>query len=130
MGLFDTIRWQAQFPDDALGPRPVFQTYSLGRGMNQYTVTAAGQLLYHPVAYSIPDEPEPIQGRRFSPLEITFLPGIDLEYHGDLLLHPCTGRERTVEHAARFTRGMLEWVRQLADLTATHRQWLSGVGSS
>jgi hypothetical protein len=128
MGLFDTIRWQARFPDATLGARPVFQTYSLGRGMHRYTVTEVGRLLYHPVEYVFSGETETADALRSSPPGDTLCPGIDLEFHGDLLLYPCTGSQLAVEYAARFTHGILEWVRPLAELSATHQQWLSALG--
>jgi hypothetical protein len=73
-------------------------------------------------------ETETAHARRSSPPGGALSPGIDLEYHGDLLLHPVTETQRAAEYAARFTQGILEWVRPLADLSATHRQWLSALG--
>lgn len=128
MGLFDTIRWQARFPDSRLGAQPVFQTYSLGRGMGRYTVTEEGRLLYHSVRDALFSEAATVNARRPSTPGGALCPGIDLEYHGDLLLHPLTESPPAVEYAARFTQGILEWVRPLADLSATHRQWLSAIG--
>jgi hypothetical protein len=128
MGFFDTIRWHARFPDSTLGAQPVFQTYSLGRGMNRYTVTEEGRLLYHPVRDIFFGETETAPARRSSSPGGALSPGIDLEFHGDLLLHPLTESQSAVEYAARFTQGILEWVRPLADLSATHRQWLSALG--
>ncbi len=48
MGLFDTICCKKQLPDNApdfVKECPVFQTYDLGRGMGEYTITEDGRLL-------------------------------------------------------------------------------------
>jgi len=48
MGLFDEIYCKKKLPDDApefVKKCPAFQTYDLGRGMGQYTITEDGQLV-------------------------------------------------------------------------------------
>jgi hypothetical protein len=48
MGLFDDIYCKKKLPDDApefVKKCPSFQTYDLGGGMGQYTITEDGQLM-------------------------------------------------------------------------------------
>ncbi len=129
MGFFDTVRCQAPFPDAALGPEPEFQTYSLGRGMGKYTISMEGRLIRHPAMFEISGRTELEPGLTVPYLHRTVSPGYDLSFHGDILLHPI-GTASAVEYVARFTRGTLEWIRPLAGLSETHRNWLTHICSA
>jgi hypothetical protein len=48
MSLFDEILCKRKLPDDApdfVKKCPVFQTYDLGKGMGQFTITESGELI-------------------------------------------------------------------------------------
>jgi hypothetical protein len=127
MGMFDTVYCQANIPDAELGPKPEFQTYSLGRGMGRYTITADGRLLSHPVRSHPLDPPEAGRKASLPPCEWIELPPIDLEFHGDLLVHLVADQPGCHEYVARFTHGSLEWIRPVTDVSAVHRDWLMTV---
>lgn len=103
MSLFDTLRCDYPLPDPACQGW-TFHTHDLGGRIERYRLEADGRLtrrrpkLYNPrikrAARHVP-EPE------------------DIHYHGDLRFHAPTRRQ--VAYVARFTHGIVEWIRRLEE---------------
>jgi hypothetical protein len=94
MGVFDTLRCEYELPDPEVQGE-VFQTKSLRRLMDTYTLTRDGKLILH-YAWGDRDAPP-------SDLEIP--------YHGELRFYTNLkrdGRYETYEYRARFTHGRLD----------------------
>jgi hypothetical protein len=127
MGMFDTVTCLANLPDVALGPQPVFQTYSLGRGMCQYAISEDGRLLRRLFEF---DKTANAGVGKEDPSQSIELPAVDLEFHGDLLLYCCSERpsEGSSEYVARFTHGTLEWFRPLSAVSEIQERWLRSTG--
>lgn len=117
MGLFDDVTCECPLPDgrDVVGR--AFQTRSLGGGMDRFTITAAGRLIFHQHQY-----PPACDGAvRFGPA--VRLADIDLNYHGDLELYGIDTAGHAAHYTVRFTNGAVEWIQPFNDLSA-HREWL------
>jgi hypothetical protein len=99
----------------------MFQTKSLGCGMDRYTITAQGRLVLHRRASSDP------ASAAAETADLSTMPNdvIDTEYHDDLLLVGLSKDSGLTEYVARFTHGMLEWIRPVESLTELHRRLIS-----
>jgi hypothetical protein len=94
MGVFDTLRCEYELPDKEVQGE-VFQTKSIRRLMDTYTITREGKLLLHR-AWGDGDAP---------------LTDLEIPYHGEIRFYTVLkhGDEyKTYEYRARFTRGRLE----------------------
>lgn len=126
MGLYDLLRCEYDLP----GPRPpsgVFQTKSLERGLQEYTLTADGRLLWHYTYFEpVPEEERPNWGTPEWDKPLGKLAGaqrpvhrgdVELPYHGDIYFYETLeqpdGQRQWLEYQARFTHGRVEWVRRL-----------------
>ena len=102
MGMYDEVWFDAELPGFPSKSRR-FQTKSLHRCMDRYTVTKAGRLrLTRNVLFE--DAPAGAQEEK----------GVDTDFHGDIRLISDEGDIE--EYVARFTHGTLEWIRPLADV--------------
>ena len=101
MGMFDVVVFDVELPDcgcPVQGRR--FQTKSLDRCLDIYTVTRAGRLRL---------TGNDLLGSDDAPASEE----IDIDFHGDIRLLAEKGHD---EYVARFTHGALEWVRPMADM--------------
>ena len=116
MGMFDYVRCEAALPDDRAAGEPDFQTKSLWCSMDQFTITAAGRLIYHKRRYSTASNTHSLE-----PIHVA---DIDMDYHGDLEMHGTTRDDDFVRYVVRFTHGTVEWIRPFEELPDIHWQWL------
>jgi hypothetical protein len=98
--MFDTVVFDMDVPGYSFRGHE-FQTKSLERCLDRYTVTAAGRLCL--TGSDLMDE-EP--GTPNDKSE-----GVDIDFHGDIRL--VTLESGYQEYVARFTHGTLEWVRPI-----------------
>src|SRR5262249_43637125 len=96
----------------------MFQTNSLGCGIDRYTITAQGRLVLHRWASSDP------ASLAAETADLSVMPDdlIDTEYHGDLLLVALSKGAGLTEYVTRFTHGTLEWIRPVESMTELHRR--------
>lgn len=97
MGMFDTIRCEYPLPDKE-HQQESFQTKSLERLLDQYTITKRGRLILH-------------MHRHYQ----AKTKDVDIEYHGDLRFYTSVGERNDgtfewVEYQARFTEGTIQWI--------------------
>jgi len=127
MGMFDYIKCEYQLPDSAV-QNETFQTKSLDKGLEDYTITSDGRLIQHAVRFeSVPEEERPFYGKPEwkKPLgkvcgSIKSVPTGDAEiaYHGDIRFYTSIGSRETndyewFEYQARFTDGKLHWIKRI-----------------
>lgn len=114
--MFDYICCELPIPNGRLLAKDSFQTKSLWRSMDHFTISAVGRLIYHKRRYVPPfgDLPQ-------APVHVA---DIDLDYHGDIEMHASTFDDVCVSYVARFTHGTAEWIRPLGNLPEFHRTWL------
>jgi len=79
MGIFDYVQCEAALPDNRAAPEPGFQTKSLWCSMDRFTITAAGQLIYHKRRYSFASNADALE-----PIHVV---DIEMDYHGDLEIY-------------------------------------------
>jgi len=111
VGMFDYVECAANLPGNPPIAGRQFQTKSLYRGLDHFTISSEGRLIFHSVRY----ESSPAKGPL--PFTTAIIPtgDIDLDFHGDIKL--TADEEDMQEYVARFTHGTLEWVRPFADLS-------------
>lgn len=113
MGLFDTVKCDAQLSNGDRVTACGFQTKSLGRCMDNYCITAQGRLvMIRKTGWTVEQD-------------ITI--DTDTEYHGDILLFGNTLRQPDdgEHYVARFTHGQLEWIKPLGDYPSGIYRFLS-----
>lgn len=116
--MFDDVTCEYPLPDGREVAGRAFQTKSLWCGMDRFTITAAGRLIFHQCQFQPPARGETSLGRP------THVGDIDLNYHGDLDLFGIDTAGRAARYVARFTHGSVEWVKPHDDISAAHRAWL------
>ena len=119
MGMYDEVECAADLPGKFLIAGRRFQTKSLYRGLDRFTISKNGRLIFNACRY------EPSKEPAWIPLMTRILTeDIDLEFHGDIWL--ITDEGELQEYVARFTHGTLEWVRRLplSDLPEPQRMLL------
>src|SRR5579862_9331250 len=110
MGMYDYVECAANLPGGSAIAGKKFQTKSLYRGLDHFSISEEGRLIYHTVRY----ESEGADGPR--PFMRAIPAGdIDLDFHGDILLTP--EKDELTEHVVRFTHGVMEWVRPYEQLS-------------
>lgn len=129
MGMFDEVYFEADLPPGHPEAVRSFQTKSLSRCLDRLTVTKEGRLILHAFRYEssqeardIADDTLPLMARM--PL-LTRIPmgDIDLDFHGDIRL-TSTAEGRLDQYVARFTHGILEWIRPWSEISEVHRSVL------
>jgi len=120
--MFDDIKCEAKLPDGRV-PGGCFQTKSLFCCMDQFTITAAGKLIFHRHQYETDGEREVRSGVTRPEHKLVHMEDIDMDYHGDIRFYGPTLEDHLVEYVARFTHGTLEWIRPYETLSETHKMW-------
>ena len=111
MGMFDYVRIEAEMPGVPSLPGH-FQTKSLDRALEYYTITKVGRLVRNSGEHDPPPDGEtwkiPASAQ-----------DVDMDFHGDMNL---IGDEAPYpQYVARFTHGMLEWIRPLDEIPEGQR---------
>lgn len=124
MGMFDEIVWEQPLPDGRVPAGSVFQTKSLRRLMNRFTLTKEGRLIEHVVRY-VMVERDPAKPAQLQPaLRAVPIGDVDTNYHGDILITAIQAEGRWVEYVGRFTHGALEWAKPLEALSDADKRWV------
>jgi hypothetical protein len=125
MGSFDNVKCNVPLPDGRTPPGRWFQTKSLYRRMERFTITDQGRLIHHQCRLEEAGKREIRPGLVFPKYRSVAVADVDMDYHGDILL--CgTVDAKYAEFVARFAHGTLEWIRPFESLAEVHRTWLSG----
>jgi hypothetical protein len=120
MAFFDTVMLDKEYAEYGIAPGTIFQTKSLYAGGGRFTINAHGKLIEHLARYET--DPERLHPLTKRPL-YQHVPAGDhvIEYHGDILLY-CSTLAQGFEHlVARFTHGLLEWIRPLDEYPDANR---------
>src|SRR3954466_10375612 len=94
MGVFDNLRCDYELPDREV-QNELFQTKSIRRLMDSYTITQEGKLILHR-AWGDKDAP---------------VSDLEIPYHGEIRFYTSLndgGEYRSYEYRARFTHGRLD----------------------
>jgi len=123
MGMFDDVKCDMAMPDGRLPAGSWFQTKSLYRCMDRFTITAGGRLIFHrykqePAGTRINER----TGAAMPRYEAKHVEDIDMEYHGDIRIYARTPDNTLAEYAVRFTHGTLEWIKPFETLSETHKE--------
>lgn len=104
--MYDDVFYEYDLPDGLRPEERHFQTKSLYRIMDRFTITKHGRLIHHSARY-VQDANPPGGLFRMIPVDKE---DIDMCFHGDILL---SGERdgKLLEYVARFTHGQLEWIR-------------------
>lgn len=100
MGMFDTIRCEYPLPDEKV-QNESFQTKSLDRLLDEYTITKRGRLILH-------------KHQHYQSKKQDF----EIAYHGDLTFYTSMGDRQDnthewFEYKARFTEGTVQWIKRI-----------------
>ena len=119
MGMFDEIRCECLLPDSIVQDH-VFQTKSLERVMDSYTITRDGRLILHEVRYEqVPEEERPHYGtpewdhplmRLLGLVRSVPVGDVEVPYHGYIVFYTSIGDPpdyEWFEYRAKFTDGRL-----------------------
>lgn len=104
MGMFDTLRCDYPLPDPEFQER-TFHTHDLGCLLDHYHIDADGRL--RQIRRKLHVARDDRAARQPPERE-------DTHYHGDLRFHAKTAKGR-LEYRARFTHGVMEWIRRVKD---------------
>jgi len=116
MGMYDTVVFEGGLPEDMTPSDQEFQTKSLFRMMDQFTVTKEGRLIHNTARY-VEDFSQPLGIGRMVPVEKS---DVDMQFHGDIVLTSYQGDKYT-DYVLRFTHGTLEWIRAANILSEEQR---------
>ena len=109
MGCFDWVTFEAGHAEAGIAPGERFQTKSLEGSSLEFRVSHEGTLILREHRF----EPDAVGANRLkSGLTRVFAGDVEVPYHGDLLL--IGWRRGKDEFVARFTHGVIEWVKPLA----------------
>jgi hypothetical protein len=120
MGMFDELRCEADLPSGHPATARDFQTKSLLKCLDNYTITKEGRLILHSCHYESVGETE----NGFPQMNRIDTGDVDTEYHGDIRFYTTIG-ETSVDYVARFTHGTLEWIRPWSELSELHQQLIT-----
>jgi hypothetical protein len=127
MGMFDYVRCETALPDARAFESDEFQTKSLYRAMDRFTVTAGGRLVHHKTRETVAEYKQDAGGNPSLRWEIVPLGDVDIEFHGDLHFGDVDADGQSADYVARFTNGQLDWIKPASDLPDIQRSW-SGAG--
>src|ERR1700722_16021049 len=113
MGMFDDVSCELPLPDGREVQQDGFQTKSLWRSLDKFTITKTGSLIYHPRRYVS----ESATGDALVPGKMVHEADIDLDFHGDISIHGTAKDGAFVSYVVRFTHGVVEWIRPFDDLS-------------
>lgn len=122
--MYDDLICELPTPDGRMPSGGRYQTKSLGSSMSRYTITAAGRLIHHHSRYEDDDTTE--TGAVVSHMRLRRVPvaDVDRDYHGDVVMYGVGSDKEPARYVARFTHGMLEWIRPYHTLSEVHRDGL------
>lgn len=103
MGMFDELRCEYELPDKEVQDE-LFQTKSLDRLMDEYTITREGKLILHR-AWGDKDAP---------------VSHLQIPYHGEIRFYTSLndgGQYKRYEYKARFTSDALESITPLEEVS-------------
>jgi hypothetical protein len=104
MSFFDTLRCDYPLPDPEFQER-TFHTLNFRCLVDHYCLGTDGRLRQiHRKLYN------PLTNKAARPAESE-----DTRYHGDLRFHAKTATQGRIEYQARFTHGIVEWVRRVEE---------------
>lgn len=125
MGMYDHIRCEYPLPDPIVQDE-LFQTKSLHRVLDEYTIASDGRLILHEVRYEpVPAEDRPFYGtdewdenpflQLIGSLRSVPLDDVSVPYHGDIVFYTSLDADgrKWFEYRARFTEGALQWIRRV-----------------
>jgi hypothetical protein len=104
MGMYDEVWFDKELENFPSKCRQ-FQTKSLERCLDRYSVTKAGRLC---LIRNVLMEDDPVTASQPSS------ESVDTEFHGDIRL--ISDDDEHVEYVARFTHGTLEWIRPMVEV--------------
>jgi hypothetical protein len=112
MGMFDSIVFVGALPEGMHPSDAGFETRSLFRLMETFTVTKEGRLVHHARRY-VKDARCAGGFDKQAPLIAL---DMDMEFHGDIVV---TGFRANsyADYVLRFTHGLLEWTRPIESLS-------------
>jgi hypothetical protein len=116
MGLYDTVVFEGGLPEGLTPSDNAFQTKSLFRMMDQFTVTKEGRLIHNTARY-VQEVTQAGGIPRMVPAEKR---DVDMQFHGDIVLTSYQGDDYT-DYILRFTHGTLEWIRPAGAFSAEER---------
>ncbi len=116
MGMYDDVFCECDLPDELRPEERHFQTKSLYRIMDRFTITKNGRLIHHSARY-LQDANPPGGHLRMIPVEKK---DIDMYFHGDILLSGERDAE-LLEYVVRFTHGQLEWIRPFGQFSGAEQ---------
>ena len=117
MGMFDELKCEYLLPDPIV-QNETFQTKSLDRALDNYTITRDGRLILHPARYELESEEEQLPGPDVSEMPQAIPEGdAEILYHGDIYFYTSLGTPgdddyEWFEYKARFTEGRLQWIQR------------------
>lgn len=128
MGMYDELKCEYPLPDAEVQDH-WFQTKSLDRLLDRYSITGDGRLILHKLRCElVPEEEREYYGtpewdemrfvRLFGMLRSEPMGDVDVVYHGDIIFYTSTGSRKEgdfqwYEYTARFTEGCLQWIKRL-----------------
>jgi hypothetical protein len=122
--MYDDLQCNLPLPGGHLPLGSWFQTKSLNCGMDKFTITAQGRLIFHKRRFEADGERAIAVGGVVIPqLKVAHVEDIDMDYHGDVRIVGSTPDEALAEYVVRFTHGVVEWIRPYETLSETHQSW-------
>jgi hypothetical protein len=112
MGMFDRVVFEGNLPGGMQPSDDGFETKSLFRLMETFTITREGRLIHHARRY-VKDARYPHGFNEQAPF-VTI--DVDMEFHGDIVVTGFRGNNHA-NYVLRFTHGLLEWARPLESLS-------------
>lgn len=118
MGMFDELKCEYLLPDPIVQNK-TFQTKSLDRALDNYTITRDGRLILHPARYELESEEEQPPGPNVSEMPQAIPEGdAEILYHGDIDFYTSLGTPgdddyEWFEYKARFAEGRLQWIQRV-----------------
>jgi hypothetical protein len=122
--MYDDLQCNLPVPDGQLPPGSWFQTKTLNCGMDRFTITAQGRLIFHKRRFEAVGERAIVAGGVVIPQQkVAHVEDIDMDYHGDIRIVGSATDGSLAEYVVRFTHGAVEWIRPYATLSDTHKSW-------
>ena len=119
MGMFDDLKVEIELPDYN-GPSDNFQTKSLDRAMDGFTINKEGRLIHHTTKWVDVSEDE--KKHEFHLFNVESTGNVDRNYHGWINFYTIVGNDpELTEFNAKFTDGCLVEVQNVK--TGTIRRY-------
>lgn len=117
MGMFDELKCEYPLPDPIVQDE-IFQTKSLDRLLDNYTLTRDGRLILHQAHYGPePEEEQPLISDVSEVPRANSEKDVEISYHGDVFFYTLLGTPgaddwQWFEYKARFIEGKLQWIQR------------------